>query len=489
MSLTNPTVRVGVGVFILRSSSAPSPDEKNGHPSFLLGKRINSHGAGTWATPGGHLEFGETPERCAAREVLEETGLKIKDMRFLTTTNDFMPDEGRHYVTLFMNKANNQVFSYADYIFGPITVHANSGAEVSSPSPRFACASHDGPKARSSPRTITRDFYTPAPSLNLSAFAENIQSTFFVANASSKLDFGQRAVTAMWETMSAPDDPSRRALETALFGRFHRQPIICEASSKWYSKALIKLSSDLQTPQAPSSTAMLRLIENRQDLARRKGNMVMLFASQRTRKDHLQLVERYRCIASALAVRCDHLLKDVWAWKEAWDKQSNPVTLFDLPFSSGPPSYPDYPEDLFGPPSSFYNLDEANNFSVYSQVLTSLLRLTYECHYEVSTTISDITYQAIDSSLFPKPGGVELPSTDHDFLLVERRECAIEVCRSVPYHLSTEIHGCGGAYVIMLPLLLARPIFQPQAREAKYIDQVLAYLARTWGNQTPQWFG
>ena len=62
----------------------------------------------------------------------------------------------------------------------------------------------------------------------------------------------------MWETMSAPDDPSRRALETALFGRFYRQPIICEASSKWYSKALIKLSSDLQTPQAPSSTAMLR---------------------------------------------------------------------------------------------------------------------------------------------------------------------------------------------------------------------------------------
>ena len=102
MSLTDPTVRVGVGVFILRSSSAPSPDDKNGHPSFLLGKRINAHGAGTWATPGGHLEFGETPEKCAAREVLEETGLKVKDMRFLTTTNDFMPDAGRHYVTLFM---------------------------------------------------------------------------------------------------------------------------------------------------------------------------------------------------------------------------------------------------------------------------------------------------------------------------------------------------------------------------------------------------
>ncbi|KAI4179112.1 MAG: hypothetical protein L6R41_008026 [Letrouitia leprolyta] len=91
-------VRVGVGVFILESTSPQSVD----NPRFLIGKRINAHGAGTWATPGGHLEFGETPETCAAREVLEETGLNVTNVRFLTTTNDYMPDDSKHYVTLFM---------------------------------------------------------------------------------------------------------------------------------------------------------------------------------------------------------------------------------------------------------------------------------------------------------------------------------------------------------------------------------------------------
>ena len=42
----------------------------------LLGKRKNSHGADTWAFPGGHLEFNESIADCAAREVFEETGLK-----------------------------------------------------------------------------------------------------------------------------------------------------------------------------------------------------------------------------------------------------------------------------------------------------------------------------------------------------------------------------------------------------------------------------
>lgn len=116
----------------------------------------------------------------------------------------------------------------------------------------------DDSEGRPSECSITRDFYTPARNLSLSAFEENIQSTFFVANALSKLDFGQSAITAMWETMSAPDDPSKRALETALFGRFHRQPGICEASSRWYGRALIKLSDDLRTPQALWSTAVLR---------------------------------------------------------------------------------------------------------------------------------------------------------------------------------------------------------------------------------------
>jgi ADP-ribose pyrophosphatase YjhB (NUDIX family) len=58
--------------------------------------------AGTWALPGGHLESGESFETCAEREVLEETGLKISDVRFLTAVNSIMGDENKHYVTIFM---------------------------------------------------------------------------------------------------------------------------------------------------------------------------------------------------------------------------------------------------------------------------------------------------------------------------------------------------------------------------------------------------
>ncbi len=48
---------------------------------ILLGQRKGAHGAGTWATPGGHLEFGESVKACATRELLEETGLKPLSFR------------------------------------------------------------------------------------------------------------------------------------------------------------------------------------------------------------------------------------------------------------------------------------------------------------------------------------------------------------------------------------------------------------------------
>ena len=67
----------------------------------LLGKRKNSHGSGTWHFPGGHLEFNESIEACARREVLEETGLRIKNIRLGPYTNDMFAKEQKHYITLF----------------------------------------------------------------------------------------------------------------------------------------------------------------------------------------------------------------------------------------------------------------------------------------------------------------------------------------------------------------------------------------------------
>lgn len=67
-----------------------------------MGRRKGSHGAGGWHFPGGHLEYGEEPADCARREVLEETGLGIHDIRTGPYTNDVFVDEGKHYITLYL---------------------------------------------------------------------------------------------------------------------------------------------------------------------------------------------------------------------------------------------------------------------------------------------------------------------------------------------------------------------------------------------------
>jgi 8-oxo-dGTP diphosphatase len=68
----------------------------------LLGKRKNVHGSGFWQFPGGHLEFKEDVKACAAREVWEEAGICIKNIRLGPYTNDIFESEDKHYITLFV---------------------------------------------------------------------------------------------------------------------------------------------------------------------------------------------------------------------------------------------------------------------------------------------------------------------------------------------------------------------------------------------------
>ena len=87
--------KVGIGVCVL------SPD----HPGcVLLGQRLakTAAGVGTWALPGGHLEHGESWAACAEREVLEETGLNIKNVRVGTIMNVVDAPTNYHYVVMFM---------------------------------------------------------------------------------------------------------------------------------------------------------------------------------------------------------------------------------------------------------------------------------------------------------------------------------------------------------------------------------------------------
>ena len=91
------SIIVGVGVLIKKDNK------------LLLGKRLSKHGKGTWSPPGGKLEEKESFEACAKREVMEECGLTIGNIKFLTCTNNLFKEDGAHTITLFMT---------ADYVSG-----------------------------------------------------------------------------------------------------------------------------------------------------------------------------------------------------------------------------------------------------------------------------------------------------------------------------------------------------------------------------------
>ncbi|KAI3744279.1 hypothetical protein L1987_57356 [Smallanthus sonchifolius] len=86
----SPAPEIGIAVFILKDNK------------ILFGRRRSlSIAAHTYALPGGHLEFGESFEECAAREVKEETGLDIKNIELLTATNNHLSDTV-HLVIIYM---------------------------------------------------------------------------------------------------------------------------------------------------------------------------------------------------------------------------------------------------------------------------------------------------------------------------------------------------------------------------------------------------
>lgn len=86
-TISEGITKVGIGVMILKDGKV------------LLGKRKGKHGAGEYAWPGGHLEYMESFEGCAKREVKEETGMEIENIRFVRLLNlkAYAP---KHYVDI-----------------------------------------------------------------------------------------------------------------------------------------------------------------------------------------------------------------------------------------------------------------------------------------------------------------------------------------------------------------------------------------------------
>jgi ADP-ribose pyrophosphatase len=70
--------------------------------TVLLVKRRDEPAKGQWSPPGGTLELGETLEAAAAREALEETGVRVHPVRVVDVRDVILKDgSGRvrwHYV-------------------------------------------------------------------------------------------------------------------------------------------------------------------------------------------------------------------------------------------------------------------------------------------------------------------------------------------------------------------------------------------------------
>jgi 8-oxo-dGTP diphosphatase len=87
-------IGVGFGVMMVRDGKV------------LFGRRHSDpakadselHGEGSWTMPGGKLEFGESFEEGARREVKEETGMDLGSAEVICVNNDKVSDA--HFVTI-----------------------------------------------------------------------------------------------------------------------------------------------------------------------------------------------------------------------------------------------------------------------------------------------------------------------------------------------------------------------------------------------------
>jgi ADP-ribose pyrophosphatase YjhB (NUDIX family) len=67
---------------------------------FLLCRRLKAPEAGHWSIVGGKVDHLEKAIDAAKREAEEETGLKIGSVQFLCTTEQIIPADRQHWISL-----------------------------------------------------------------------------------------------------------------------------------------------------------------------------------------------------------------------------------------------------------------------------------------------------------------------------------------------------------------------------------------------------
>lgn len=92
---TTPTI-VGCELFVRKGGS------------ILLGKRKNCYGAGTWALPGGHVEFNERLADTICREAKEELDADIvpKELKLVSIVDDLQPENNLHHIHISFEVKN-----------------------------------------------------------------------------------------------------------------------------------------------------------------------------------------------------------------------------------------------------------------------------------------------------------------------------------------------------------------------------------------------
>lgn len=81
------------------------------------------HGKGHWSFPKGHPEEGETPKETAARELLEETGLQVKEYFPIDSLSE-------HYMFRWEGiLINKTVIYFVAYVFGEVVLQERELSE------------------------------------------------------------------------------------------------------------------------------------------------------------------------------------------------------------------------------------------------------------------------------------------------------------------------------------------------------------------------